>query len=343
MPKKSKHPGFRAHSWRTARGEVKTAYYIDNRDGSVEQGGPKEVALGTDYEQAIARWRDIKQLKPLDAGTLKEAFDRWELEALPAYRRVTRRDYGLALTQLRAVFEPGRWADIDMPVLVRYLDERKAKRRSNLELSVLSVIWNWSILKGLTKLPFPAAGMARSKWKNKEHAREVDVTPELFNAIYAEADQVLRDGMDIASATGLRLTDVVSAGLPSDGILRGKASKTAKRFALDLNTSPALAGYMARRSTYRVAHLLLLSTPTRAVTWRMLNDRWVAARRKAANRAENRAIAKQLRGLILRDMRKFAAQQSPSLDDAADLLQHDDRRLTRDHYRPGATPRKTAR
>ena len=69
----------------------------------------------------------------------------------------------------------------------------------------------------------------------------------------------------------------------------------------------------------------------------------MAARRKAANRAENRAIAKQLRGLILRDMRKFAAQQSPSLDDAADLLQHDNKRVTRDHYRPGPAPRKTAR
>ena len=31
MPKRSKFPGLRSHSWKTKSGEVKTAYYFDRR------------------------------------------------------------------------------------------------------------------------------------------------------------------------------------------------------------------------------------------------------------------------------------------------------------------------
>lgn len=74
---------------------------------------------------------------------------------------------------------------------------------------------------------------------------------------------MLRDGMDIASATGLRLTDVVAVGLPSDGVLRLAANKTGKRAAFDVASSPVLSALLERRKTYRVSHLKLLSTPTR--------------------------------------------------------------------------------
>jgi len=149
--------------------------------------------------------------------------------------------------------------------------------------------------------------------------------------------------MDIASATGLRLTDVVSVGLPPDGVLRGQANKTGKRFAVDMTGSPVLSALLARRRTYRVAHLKLLSTPKRDVTLRMLSDRWVAARDRAAGRAANRPLRADIKRLILRDMRKFAADSAADLRDAADLLQHDDPRLTAKHYRRKITARKPVR
>lgn len=323
---------------------MRTAYYLDNRGGKHQAGGPADIPLGTDYAEAVRKWTALVLMKPLEAGTLKAAFDDWERDVLPGYTSATtRRDYGLCLTQLRAVWEPCRWDDVDMPALRRYLDGRKGKTRANRELAVLSIIWNWAILAGQTRLPFPAAGLNRSRWKNKEKARDLEVTPELFAAVYAEADQVLRDAMDIASATGLRLTDVVSVGLPADGVLRGEANKTGKRFAVDMTGSPVLSALLERRRTYRVAHLKLLSTPTRDVTLRMLSDRWAVARDRAAGRTQNRPLRTDLKRLILRDMRKFAANSAADLRDAADLLQHDDQRLTAKHYRLKVTPRKAVR
>lgn len=336
MPKKSKYPGLRSHSWKTAGGQVRTAYYFDRR----AEGKPDEP-LGTDYAEALRRWHELHFDAPREAGTLAEAFKRWEVEELLNHKPVTRRDYGLCLTQLRPVFDAARWSEIDFPTLKAYLKKRTAKTRANRELAVLSVVWNWARGEGLTTLPWPAAGMERSKWKNTEHAREFVVTPELFAAVYAEADQVLCDAMDIASATGLRLTDVRTAAMPADGVLRGQAHKTGKRFAIVIDDSPILAPLLARRRTYKVAHLRLLSTPTRDVSYLMLRDRWNAAREAAAKKHPK--LAQLLRAMFLRDMRSHAADLAGSLDDAADLLQHPDKRTTARHYRLGQTARKTVR
>lgn len=338
MPKRSKYPGLRSHSWKTAGGRVRTAYYLDRR----ADGKPDEP-LGTDYAEALRRWHELKFDLPREAGTLNEAFKRWESEVLPNHKPVTRRDYGLALTQIRPVFGGARWADVTLPVLRGYLKKRTAKRRGNLELSVLSAIWNWARLEGLTSLPWPAAGMERSKWKNPENAREFAVTDALFAAVYAQADQVLRDCMDIASATGLRLTDVRTVTIPADGVLRGKASKTGKRFEVDMAASPVLAPLLERRKTCKAAHVFLLSTPTRYVTDRMLTARWDKARAAAAAEPANKTIAAQLKAMYLRDMRSRAADLADSLDDAAELLQHDDKRLTGKHYRTKVQTLKTVR
>lgn len=71
--------------------------------------------------------------------------------------------------------------------------------------------------------------------------------------------------------------------------------------------------------------------------------RWSAARSSAAGKRENRPILADLKRLILRDMRKLAANEAADLRDAADLLQHDDQRLTAKHYRLKVTPRKAVR
>lgn len=108
-------------------------------------------------------------------------------------------------------------------------------------------------------------------------------------------------------------------------------------------SSPVLSALLERRKTYRVSHLKLLSTPTRDVSLRMRSDRWTAARAAAIGKRENRPILADLKRLILRDMRKMAANEASSLADAADLLQHDDPRLTAKHYRLKVTTRKTVR
>ena len=338
MPKRSKFPGFRSHSWKTKSGEVRTAYYLDRR----AEGKPDE-ALGTDHAEALKKWHELKFDLPREAGTLSEAFKRWRAEVLEGHKPVTRRDYGLALTQLEPVFGAARWAAITLPILRGYLKKRTAKRRANLELSVLGAIWNWARLEGLTALPWPAAGMQRSKWKNAEHAREFEVTDELFAAVYAKADQVLRDCMDIASSTGLRLTDVRTVTIPADGVLTGRASKTDKKFKVDMKASPVLAPMLERRKACKAAHVFLLSTPTRYVTDRMLSGRWDKARAAAATDPANKAIAPALKAMFLRDMRSRAADLADTDDEAKDLLQHNSVQTTRKHYRTKVQPLKTVR
>jgi hypothetical protein len=340
MPKRSKYPKLRSHSWRTAGGEIRTAYYYDKR-GTDEP----DIPLGSDYSEALKKWHEIHFNKTREAGTMEGAFRRWEAEVLPTYSSsTTRRDYTLCLAQIRPVFGPAKWEDVGLPALKQYLKARTAKTRANREMSILQIVWNWARGEGLTALAWPAAGMEKSKWKNQEQAREVDVTPELFDAIYEHADQVLRDAMDINSATGLRITDTRTVSIPSDGILRGAASKTGKRFAISIAESLVLTKMLERRLSYRCAHTLLLSTETgRMVSYLMLRDRWIEAREKAAADPKNKKLREQIQGLILRDMRKMAANLAESDEAARELLQHSDVRTTTTHYRTKVKVLKTVR
>lgn len=332
MPKASKYPRLRVYVKRGKAGQVWTSYAYDNRGT-----GKPDVALGNDRKQALKQWDELHNNKPRIAGTLEEAFGEWEKDVLPLYEKlVTRKGYAQNLSKLRPVFGRATWDQVTLPILKQYLKKRTAKTQANREISLLSIIWNWARTEGMTEIPFPAHGMNRSKWKNRERAREVEVTDELFNAIYAEADETLRDGMDLATATGLRLTDCREVPIPPGNVLRVGASKTGKHALFEVSASPVLSRLVEKRRAHKAAHLKLLTTPTgKEVSERMLRDRFAEARRLAAAKPENKAIADELRGLILRDMRKRAAQLAGDVSEASKLLQHSSEAVTRKHYRQG--------
>lgn len=80
---------------------------------------------------------------------------------------------------------------------------------------------------------------------------------------------------------------------------------------------------------------MICSGDGRPVTQTALRYGWDAARNIAAQKAEERSdqdLADAIRALYLRDMRKRAAQKAGSLEEAAELLQHSDKRLTERHY-----------
>lgn len=323
----SKHPRLRVHVKRGKAGQVWTSYWFDMRGT-----GKADVPLGTDREAALVRWAELSGGASSIAGTLEEAFQRWEAEALPKIASAeTRRDYAKCLRQLRPVFGPATWASVRLPVLKAYLAKRTGRTRANREMSVLQIVWNWARGEDLTQLHWPAAGMERSRWKNREQARDVEVTDAMFDTIYRHADQVLRDALDIASATGLRARDV--RGLRLSDIRGGKlvvtASKTGKRAEFDLDASDVLPPIIARRRASKALHIYLLDANGKPPTERMLHDRFVKARAAAALELPECA------GLMLRDMRKRAAQLSASLADASNLLQHSSPAVTRAHYRRG--------
>lgn len=343
MPKVTQYPRLRTHVRKGKAGRVYVYYVYDMRP----EGKP-DVALGKDRDEAIAKWEELHLKRPRVKGRLEEAFLRWEEERLPEYTNEgTRRTYAQSLRWLRKVFATATWDATKLPHLVAYLRARKGKVQANREIALLSIIWNQARLWGMTALPFPAHGMERSRWKNPEQAREFEVTDQLFGAVYDEASTLLRDVMDLSSATGMRLTDCIKVVLPANDILRLKASKTGKKADFDLSLSTVLPALVERRRGYDANHLMLISTPDGfPVHLKDLRREWDKARAKAAAKARadgDDQLAGQIEAMFLRDMRKMASDRAEDAEAASKLLQHSSVALTRKHYRSKADNLKPVR
>ena len=341
MPKATKYPRLRTKVYRGKGGQAYVYYVYDMRPE-----GKSDVRLGKDYAKAIEQWEHLHNKRPLTIGRLEEAFARFEEQELPKYESTeTQRGYTKNLRALRPVFGGMAWDEVDLPSLRLYLDMRTAKTQGNREMALLRIVWGKALLWGMTRLPWPAAGVRG--WKNPESAREFEVTEEMFAAVYAQADQVLRDCMDIASATGMRITDARTVRMPVDGVITHRASKTAKPVRFVVADSPVLSALVARREAMRAYSVMLLTTGTgRQVTGRMLRDRWEAARDQAAYRAEmagQAALGARIRGMYLRDMRSLAADLAGDVDEAAKLLQHSSTAITKRHYRTKAQTLRAVR
>ncbi|WP_224776930.1 integrase [Achromobacter insolitus] len=323
-----------------------TYYFYDRRSD-----GQPDIPLGTDYEQAVAKWDEIRQGGPRIVGTLEEAFAAWESDkatGLLSYQNAETRDgYAKCLRKLRPVFAAATWESIELVHLTGYLRRRTAKTRGNREMALLQIVWNWARKEGYTTAHWPAAGLEKSRWKNPEKAREFEVTDDLFEAVYYAGDQVLQDAMDIATATGMRIKDTILVPLPDGDLLRLRANKTGKKADFDVSLSTVLPGLIKRRRSIRAHHQMLLSTATgRPVTYTMLRNRWEFAREMAALNVEAAGepqLAEEIRSMILRDMRKRAGDLSESDEAASQLLQHSSVTLTRRHYRTKVTRLKPVR
>jgi len=333
MPKSTKYQKLRVSVKRGKAGQVWTSWWYDMRGT-----GKPDVPLGNDRDEALRRWAEIHLDAPRIAGTLEEAFRAWEDRGIKVRPNGQPRSpetvagYLKCLRAIRGPFGGARWEDIRMPTLKAYIDARSAKGRAKQEMQLLSVIWGWARLEGMTERPWPAADMQRSGWKGPAGTRQIDVADDAFAALHKHADQTLRDALDIATATGLRVTDVLGLRLSDvrGGRLVVKTGKTGKRAEFDLSASAVLQPIIDRRRAMKEPeHVFLLAAGRRPVTYRMLADRFTRARAAAA--VECPAVA----ALWLRDMRKRAGQLAGSLGDASTLLQHSSLSVTRQHYVQG--------
>lgn len=329
----NKYPRLRTHTRKGKSGQVWTWWTYDQRPH-----GP-EISLGSDYTKALEQWNLLHNKKPLTIGRVQEAIDRWRDEVLPTYDNAeTRKSYTRQLTRVEAWCGQMAWYEITLPMMRKYLKMRSAKVQGNREMAVLSIVWSFARIEGITELQWPANGI--KDWKNEEQAREFEVTDELFAAVYEHADQVLRDCMDIATTTGMRLTDARTVRMPVDGKLRFRAGKTSKWAYFEVSESPVLMALLERRGSANC--VMLLTTPTgREVSRGMLRSRYDKARREAA--AAYPKLAEQIKAMYLRDTRKRAADLADDMDDASALLQHSSKALTARHYRTKATKLKAVR
>lgn len=332
--KKSKYPRLRSKTYKGAGGQIWTYYVYDMRGT-----GKPDVRLGRDYATALEQWNKHHNHLPLTLGRIQEAIDKWREHCLPQYENPeTRKSYAKQLANVEGAFGQMAWHEVTLPDMRRYLDKRSAKTQGNRELSVLSIVWGKARLWGITNLHWPAEGV--KDWKNIESAREFEVTDALFDAVYTQADQVLKDCMDIATATGMRITDARTVRMPQDGKLRFRANKTGKWAHFEVADSPVLTALLERRGNAN--SVLLLTTPTgRQVSARMLRDRYENARDKAALACP--ALSEEIRAMYLRDMRKRAADLADDTAEASKLLQHSNIKLTEKHYRTKGTQLKSVR
>lgn len=334
--KKSKYPRLRTKLYRGASGQA-WVYYVYDMRGT----GKPDVRLGRDWPAALDQWEKLHNLQPLTVGLIQEAIDRWREYELPKYTNAeTRKSYAKQLLNVEQWCGGMAWHEVTLPLMRAYLDRRSAKTQGNREMSVLSIVWGKARLWGMTELQWPAAGV--KNWKNEEMPREREVTDEVFAAIYSHADRILRDSMDLATATGMRVTDVRTIRLPEQGVMRFRAGKTAKWAEFDVAQSPVLSALLERRQAMRAYSVMFLTTDNgRQVSERMLVDRWNDARSAAAK--ANPALADDILSLFNRDMRKRAANLADDLDAASALLQHSDKKLTATHYRTKAPKLKAVR
>lgn len=332
MPKPSKFPKLRVYVKRGRLGQVWTSYAYDMRGT-----GKPDVPLGTDRDAALRRWAELHLDAPRIAGTLEEAFRAWEDRGIEARPDGVQRSaetilgYRKCLRAIRDPFGGARWEEVTMPVLRQYVQARSAKGRARQEMQLLSVIWAWARMEGMTALPWPAVGMQRSGWKGAQGVRQIEVSDEAFAALHKHADQCLKDALDIASACGLRVMDVIGLRLSDvrGGELVSTASKTGKRGDFDIGASQVLQPIIDRRKAMRVEHLFLLADGNKPISYRMLKARFDKARTAAAKEVPECAA------IWLRDMRKYSAQLAPSLAAASKLLQHGSLSTTSQSYRQG--------
>ena len=334
--KKSKYPRLRTYVKKGANGQVWVSYGYDNRGN-----GKPDVALGKDYSAALAQWHKLHNDLPLTLGRIQESIDRWRDEVIPTYSKKNTRDgYIKNLRTVEKWCGKMAWHEVTLPMLRQYLKKRTAKTQGNREMAVLQIVWNFARMEGLTALPWPAAGMEKSKWKNEEHAREFEVTDELFATVYEHADEILRKCMDLATSTGMRLGDTITCRMPVDGKLRFRAGKTGKWDYFTVAKSPVLTDLMTRRGNVDSVMVITNSTG-RAVSYGMLRTRYDKARIAAA--AANPKLAADIKAMYLRDMRKRAADLADDLDEASKLLQHGSKALTEKHYRRKGSELKAVR
>ena len=336
--KKSKYPRLRTKVYRGKNGQSYSYYVYDNRGNGVP-----DVRLGTDYKTAVAMWENLHNRVPLTIGRIQQAVDKWRSDVLPTYTvQGTREQYKCFLLAIESAFGGMAWHEVRMQTLLQYMDARSAKISANREMAVFALVWGKAKLWGMTDTSWPALGLKAKDWKTKEVPRLIDVTDSMFEAVYEQADRILRDAMDIATSTGMRITDVRTIRMPVNGVLRFKASKTSKVAEFDVAESPVLSGLVERREAMKSYCVMLLSSDTgRQVSERMLSNRWEAAR-KAAIKAHP-ALASQLEGLWLRDLRKRAANLADSMEGASKLLQHSSVKITADHYRSKVEKLKAVR
>ena len=320
-------------------GRIWVSSYYDGRD---ENGKRKEVPLGPDLYEAKVKWAKLEYKNPPKiVRNMGEVFDRYEARIIPGKKPRTQQDNLKELKQLRKAFENAPIEAITPQVVAQYRDARTAKIRANREIALLSHVFTIAREWGMTDKANPCAGVRR----NKETPRDFYADSAVWDAVYAQAAQELKDTMQLAYLTGQRPADVLKISindLSGDFLMVGQG-KTQKRLrisllfeGMDTKLSIFIKDLMERRMLSGVRNSrLITNTGGLRMSAQMLRNRWDEARLKAVKQAiadNNPELTANIRQFQFRDIRPKAASEI-GLDHASRLLGHSKEDITRKVYR----------
>lgn len=320
-------------------GKIWTGYYYNGRDAN---GKRKEIPLGGDLDQAKVEWARLeRRTPPKPSHLLGSLFDRYVKEIIPTKGLRTQSDNMKELKQLKKAFEKAPIDSITPQVVAQYRDARTAKVRANREIALLSHMFTIAREWGLTSNANPCFGVRR----NKEKPRDYYAGDIVWNAVYTEAVQELKDAMDLAYLTGQRPADVLKVATTdlNAGFLMVKQGKTEKKLRLrleDAGVQSALSAFIddlqERRALNSIKTSKLITNASGLrMSQQMLRNRWDEAREKAAIKAGadgDSALAILIRQFQFKDIRPKAASEI-ELTHASRLLGHSTEEMTKKVYR----------
>ncbi|WP_334597474.1 tyrosine-type recombinase/integrase [Pseudomonas alvandae] len=317
-------------------GYVWVSYYYDGRTAD---GRRKEIPLGNDLDEAKVEWARLdRKAIPKPSHLMGSVFDRYESQVMPGLTKGTQDDYQKGLRQLRKSFELAPVDAMTPQVIAQYRDTRSAKVRANREIALLSTIFTHAREWGLTDKANPCSRLRR----NKEVPRDFYAGEIVWNAVYEEADQELKDAMDLAYLSGQRPGDVLKVSKTdiNNGFLRVGQDKTGKLLRIRLHDSRLgifLDELLDRKAMAGITTSTLITNKNGLrMSYAMLRNRWDEARdRAAANAAANgdTALVATIRQFQFRDIRPKAASEIEDIGDASRLLGHSKEEMTKRVYR----------
>lgn len=179
--------------------------------------------------------------------------------------------------------------------------------------------------------------------KNKEKPRDFYADDTIWQAVYDQACDELKDAMDLNYLAGQRPSDVLKMRLIDirDGALEVKQNKTSKKLhiLLEVDGVPTQLGQLLDRIKKRdrkVSSLFIVATrggaPLNKWTLRTTFDDVRTAAAKLATEQNKPDLADSIKAFQFRDIRPKAASET-DLAHASMLLGHTDKRITDTVYR----------
>ncbi|WP_419199678.1 tyrosine-type recombinase/integrase [Pseudomonas putida] len=182
--------------------------------------------------------------------------------------------------------------------------------------------------------------------RNKEKVRDFYAADEIWDAVYAEGDQGLKDAMDLAYLAGQRPADTLKFSTVDldDDYLWVDQNKTDKKLRIRRHINGELTGLgrfieslLERRKLQGVRNSRLITNDSGLrMSWEMLRNRFSEARDKAARKLTadgNTDLAGKVRQFQFRDIRPKAASEIEDIGHASRLLGHSKEEITKRVYR----------